>query len=264
MSLLSQAQAYNQSDIVQDLTNPTSGGGERRVLPEGTALVRLSGYIEYGTQLVQKFGSDATEPKRVFRLVFKIVGGQGTNEAGERVPFKDGDFFPTLSTWDIAMSTHEKSKAVKMFAIMNYKKTARHFSGLMGELFFVDINHETKNGKTVARPDWKTLSKPVDRMTGQLYDAPALPDDMYQLFLWDNPTPEQWASIFIEGTTDEGKSKNYIQDQILKAQDFEGSRLEAMLNGVELPVLTADAEPAEKVEADDPPFDVEQSDVPEV
>ena len=264
MSLLSQAQAYNESEVAQDLSNPTSGGGERRLLPAGTALVRLSGYIEYGTQLVQKFGSDETEPKRVFRLVFKIVGGQGTNEAGERVPFKDGDFFTTLSTWDIALSAHEKSKAVKMFATMNYKKTARHFSGLLGELYFVDINHEIKNGKTMARPDWKTLSKPVDRMTGQLYDAPVLPDDAYQLFLWDNPTPEQWASINIEGTTAQGKSKNYIQDQILKAQDFRDCRSEDMLSCVELPTLTAEAEPVEKVAADDPPFDVDNADVPEV
>ena len=75
-----------------------------------------------------------------------------------------------------------------------------------------------------------------------MYPAPDLPDDKYQLFLWNSPTMEQWESIFIDGTTQEGKSKNYIQEKIQKATNFVGSPVERLLmsGGVSLPTLATD------------------------
>ena len=65
----------------------------------------------------------------------------------------------------------------------------------------------------------------------QPYPVPEAPDDLYQLFLWNKPTLAGWNSLKIEGTSDDGKSKNYLQDRILAAVDFQGSPLEQLLRG---------------------------------
>ena len=99
-------------------------------------------------------------------------------------------------------------------------------------------------------------------MTGQLYQAPELPDDKYQLFLWNSPTIEQWKSIEIEGTyttkVDEQevtKSKNFIQEKIQRATNFVGSPIERLLmaGGVELPSITATDTPTASAEPTDLP-----------
>lgn len=59
-----------------------------------------------------------------------------------------------------------------------------------------------------------------------------------RMFLWENPSAVLWQSIFIEGTytkKDGDKeievSKNRHQEMCLEASDFEGSALQAMLDG---------------------------------
>ena len=51
------------------------------------------------------------------------------------------------------------------------------------------------------------------------------------MFLWDRPTKEDWDSLFVEGKWDNGDSKNYVQEKILEATDFEGSPLHQLLEG---------------------------------
>lgn len=61
-----------------------------------------------------------------------------------------------------------------------------------------------------------------------------------QLFLWDNPKPMFWDSIHIEGTytkkvgdKETEVSKNYIQEAIMGAKNYEGSPIQAMLEGLD-------------------------------
>jgi hypothetical protein len=51
------------------------------------------------------------------------------------------------------------------------------------------------------------------------------------MFLWDYPSKEAWDSLFIEGTWDDGKSKNMLQELCMSATNFDGSPLQQMLMG---------------------------------
>lgn len=260
MSLLNAAQnAETHVDMTQTVNTSSA-----RVLPEGTALVRLTEYIDYGTQLVTKFGTNETEPKPVMRLGFRIVGGQGKNTKGEIEQYvKEVGQFPYIRTFDVVLSQHIKSRAVKLFNLLNYKRTHKHFANMLGGLFFLKITHETKDGKTVHRPQWDSLSAPINPVTSEYVDAPAITDEHVRLFLWDNPTKEMWDSLYIEGKFDDGQSKNKDQERILEATNYLGSRLEALLNGGALPELTQPAAPAEAEKVETPATEAEpDTDVP--
>ncbi|MNV83012.1 hypothetical protein D3C71_1767860 [compost metagenome] len=70
--------------------------------------------------------------------------------------------------------------------------------------------------------------------------APLDPADR-EFFFFQNPTPETWAALYVEGTWDDGGSKNKAQEKILSALNFPGSKLEQMISGVVLPDLTPEA-----------------------
>jgi hypothetical protein len=154
-----------------------------------------------------------------------------------------GDVFPSVNSYDISLSRNVKSNSIKIFNSMNYKRDVTTFPELLGRLFLLKISHAERDGKKVHRVDWKSIQAPIDPMTATPYEAPEAPDDVYRLFLWNHPTKEQWDSLFIEGSRDDGTSKNFIQEDLMKAVDFLGSPLEALLAGAELPALTTEAAP---------------------
>jgi hypothetical protein len=248
MSLLNQAQAAAQSNTLTDLTDTNAGGNfERKLLPTGVALVRFSGYIDLGTQTQRPFQGKAKPPAPEVKLVFHVVGGMGKDETGKMIPYVSQEdiekgYFPRLSPFfDMAISLNEKSRSTAVFNAMNYAGDAKHFVEKLGALYLLPIG--LTEDKKYNDYDFRKLREPVDAMSGQLYPAPELPDDKYQLFLWNSPTIEQWESIYIDGTTQEGKSKNYIQEKIQKATNFVGSPIERLLmaGGVSLPTLGEDA-----------------------
>jgi hypothetical protein len=75
----------------------------------------------------------------------------------------------------------------------------------------------------------------IDVVTSAEYQCPAATDLF--LFSWAKPTLAAWQAMFIEGTNDQGKSKNWQQEKIAGAIDFAGSPLEALLvaNGQPIP-----------------------------
>lgn len=270
MSLLAQAQAAVESNVLTDMTDTSAGGNfEKRLLPTGTALVRFGGYADLGTQKqseqqVKRYG--VKPPKPQAKLVFYVVGGMGTDSTGQLVPFRTEEdvaqgYFPVLSPYyDLDISTNEKSKSTAIFNAINYAGDAKHFVEKLGGLYLLPIG--VTEDKKYNDYDFRKLTKPVDVMTGQLYQAPTLPDDKYQLFLWNSPTMEQWQSIAIEGTyttkvdgQDVTKSKNFIQEKIQRATNFVGSPIERLLmaGGVELPSITATDTPTASAEPTDLP-----------
>lgn len=267
MSLLAQAQAAVESNVLTDMTDTSAGGNfEKRLLPTGTALVRFGGYIDLGTQPQRAFQGKAKPPAPEAKLVFYVVGGMGTDSTGKLVPFRTEEdvaqgYFPVLSPFfDLAISTNEKSKSTAIFNAINYAGDAKHYVEKLGGLYLLPIG--LSEDKKYNDYDFRKLTKPVDVMTGQLYQAPELPDDKYQLFLWNSPTIEQWKSIEIEGTyttkVDEQevtKSKNFIQEKIQRATNFVGSPIERLLmaGGVELPSITATDTPTASAEPTDLP-----------
>jgi hypothetical protein len=83
-----------------------------------------------------------------------------------------------------------------------------------------------------------TLSAPrIEDPSGEeevkIIAVPELRDSM-KLFLWNNPTKECWESLFIDGTREKDGvqiSKNWMQEILLSALDFNGSPLHQMLEG---------------------------------
>ncbi len=85
-----------------------------------------------------------------------------------------------------------------------------------------------------------------------------------QFFLWDNPQPQFWESIFIDGTytKKEGDkevevSKNRLQNQIKEALNYEGSPIQIMLEGdIDLAAAGDNGDSAaDEIEDDDEPDD---------
>ena len=88
--------------------------------------------------------------------------------------------------------------------------------------------------------DFKEL-RPAVNLEGDPLECTSVSDDKFRLFLWSAPTQEQWDSLYIEGTykDKEGKerSKNFIQEKILSAHNYAGSKLESMLSGLDVGTL---------------------------
>ena len=130
--------------------------------------------------------------------------------------------------------TDAKAIAFKTFAKMNYLKKAKSFSGLLNELYLITVVHVPSKKdptKIYDNLDLGSIAAPIDPLSGATYSAPAVPEEMFTWFLFDKPNKDQWDKLYIEGTWDDGTSKNWLQDLIRKAVDFPGSALEQMLMG---------------------------------
>lgn len=249
MSLLNQIQNVNTAELV-DMTEVKTGGGGRGLLPKGTAIVRLSTYIEFGKHIKEWQGQKKPATPQ-FKLGFCIVGGGGVNKEGkgEKYVREEGNF-PFIGTYDVAMSQHQKSKAVKYFKALNSAgEQATHFVQKVAEqcLYALPIGVEKdKNGNDRNTYDFANLSVAVNPQTYEPYtdaDMPKLEEKHIQVFLWDRPTKEMWDSIYIEGeweaqkdnsgnVTKPAKSKNFLQEKCLQAVDFEGSALQNLLQEI--------------------------------
>lgn len=261
--LLAQAQAAVAEGKIQlDMTETTAGGFEKRLLGEGTAIVQFTQYIDHGIQKQKPFKGQPKKPAKTCSLGFHILAGIGTLPDGTKEPYvQDGKLEKIRTPFDLALHQNEKAGAVKIFNALNYAKDATRFVEKLGSIYLLSIGiAKNKEGKEYNTYDFAQLQKPVaNAMTGAMYEAGKdgvldTPAEEYQLFLWDAPTKEQWASIFIEGEYDkktkdangaevvEKKSKNFIQDKIRSATNFKGSPIDLLLisEGQDLPALEAE------------------------
>ena len=277
------------TDELVDMTETVTGGGSGRgLLPTGVAFVRLAGYIELGNHAGEYQGKKK-DPKPNFKLVFKVVGGGGTNLAGEDEDFVQGEFYPTLSTYNTELSQHEKARAVKLLNAVNIAPKKTHFIHKLGQLYTLPIAvKKSKDGKRdVQDVDFTNLQAAIDPITRKSYVMPELTKEDIQVFLWNKPSTVSWEDyenmwncIHIEGEweaqkddkgniTKPARSKNYLQEECLKAVNFAGSDLEqliARVGGAVIPPTVNEPEdeglapPAD----DEPPVDNDTTlDVPE-
>lgn len=225
--LRAQAAAAAEQAAV-DMSQTSTGGGERRLLPAGFALAQLVEVVEFGKH-PQEYKGQAKDPALEFRLGFALWGGDPSD------PYHNADGTPNiLRTWDLKLSNNEKAKAKIAFDKLNYKGLYQSFAELIGEKFLVkvDVKTSTKDKtKQFNDIDLKATLPPFDPVTKQPYNIPDAPDAAYRLFLWSMPTKEGWDSLHIEGQRDDGTSKNYLQEKCYAALDFAGSPLEQMLRG---------------------------------
>lgn len=221
-----------------NMTEAQKGGGGARLLPEGYAFAQLVEYVEYGSQ-PQMFEGVAKEPAQEFCLGFALSGvAPDPTDPTKTIPYSNTDGTPyLLRTWSMAMSRNDKAKAFLLFKAMNWKGTATHFGQLLGEKFLVKIvtvTGKAQGSKPRSSIDLKSVLPPLDVVSRMPYPIAESPDSMYRAFFWEHPTLEAWNALKIEGEYEakDGKpaeSKNYIQNDILSALDFEGSALQILL-----------------------------------
>lgn len=225
----------------ENMTETTSGF-TRKPPRAGVALFRLRDYVELGTrQPKNPTWSKAVECMLTFELLHP-----------DHMIKPDGkDAFPETLTVRLWKSTGAKSRFVKLFNAMNYAKDKTHFVQMVGGSFlgfihhnkvgkdiFVNLNDEAGNW-TIGAP---SQTDALSNVTTQI-PVPELHGPM-RMFCWENPGWNEdmirmgWDSLYIDGVnTETGKSKNWIQETIMQALDWEGSMTQRAVEegGFELP-----------------------------
>lgn len=247
-----------------DMSQTSTGGGSKIVLSEGHYLGRLVEYVEIGHRPNTFKGATGTRPEVRIGVALWY-----TDDLLHGAPLPDPDAVAdqpeqelqgpvVLRTFGLNMSNNEKSKLKLAFDRMNYgrdKASKRSMAQFLGQPFLFKVTvteSKTKKGEFHNNLVLHEVMPPFDLRTRKPIPVPAVEDDLYKLFLWDMPTQETWDSLYIDGVRDDGKSKNWRQEEILKATNFQGSPLQQMLGG-------AGALPSLEVADDDdtPPFEVD-------
>lgn len=231
-----------------DMSQTGTGGGERRVLEPGNYLARLVEYIEKGSQ---KNTFDTSKPARpLCRMGFAVFPFEEVEGGGRKV--SETPVF--VRTSDLTISNHEKAGLKKMYNRMNYKNdaTKTHVAMFLGEAFMIGVGKRQNATKTnfYNTVDTNDIKPAIDPMSAQPYAVPQVDDKVYQVFLWDYPTQETWDALFIDGKRDDGSSMNFIQEEILGAENYEGSALQQLLEGTaSIPAPVAEEAPWVEPEA---------------
>ncbi len=268
------AQAVDYSSFVDEYVdesgidqNQASGGGGDIAPPaEGRAYARLVEYIELGAHIGTYQGKPKAKPDHLVRLVIELSG-----KKYPPITLEDGTVTPQKMFFEMNISTNEKSRFYKLFRAINgmYGDKYKHFASMVADnvAFIVQITHRKSGEGADARVFanvWKDGAWQVQSLVK--YNEDGEPDGFYtvvpalsatKIFLFNRPRLIDWNQLFIEGTRDDGTSRNWIQERILNAVNFDGSALEALLidlpvgGDADKPAPKADKAPAKKAKADD-------------
>ncbi|WP_397473767.1 hypothetical protein [Pusillimonas sp.] len=217
----------------------TGGGGDYTPPATGVPGVRFVAYVELGAQ-VTKWQNQERIQNRV-ELVFELHGKKWPlSESGQpqRITVK-------MSAPKPGQQPHVKSTYYKVFKAMNYEGTAKHFAELLGKDYVATVYH--RQDKRDEKKVYAQLNDPNIEGSLPSIRAPFVEDEdgeprrrkvpeavgPLRLFLWEYPDADQWASIYLEGTYDDGRSKNKWQEAIMASPDFDGSPVQAMLMGLD-------------------------------
>lgn len=221
------SQAAAKTENIAEVT----GGGFTRTLPRaGVALLRLREYLELGEH-------DAKNPKykpaTKVLLIFELSHPDHMIEInGEKKP---QSFFLRLNK-----TMSDKGKYKPAFDAMNaaHGGTAQTFADLVGKAFIGQITHSECGQYANLKGDGKDLLPPVqvDALTNTSTPVPVpeLVGEPRVFFFENSAIPaefiqEMWDSIYIEGTKDDGSSKNWIQDTIKSSNNWEGSLTQSIV-----------------------------------
>lgn len=254
-----------------DQTQTKTGSGEFTPPAAGKTSARFVDYIEVGMQKQKPYKGKEKAPAAKVYVTFELLGKnnirQITKDDNSVVEVADRITVP------LTLSLHEKAAFKKLFKKMTYgRQEIVHMAQMLGEEFRVTVVHnETgegdskrvyanitdEDGNFLVESPFKIEEDEDGNVIGKkkIPVRPAL--SPIRLFLWDEPTDETWASLFIDGDRevkdDKGKtktvSKNWIQNMITSAVNFEGSPIQAFLEGSS--DLPEDPESLEDEEFDD-------------
>lgn len=218
----------------KDLTKP-SAVGEGFAPPDiGPTRLRLVSYIETGVHRTVFKGAPKIKPRS--ELTFELSGPKH-----EPKVLENGDKIPFRITVKEVVGTTAKNGYIKLFNALNTDGTAKNFLDLLmdgawrGTVSHYKFKGNDGSDRVVAqlKKDGAYQISPVsfeDPETGEVRTV-AVPPPLTtpRVFLWDYPDLDQWDSLFIDGTRDDGTSKNYIQEKIKSAENFVGSPIYNLL-----------------------------------
>lgn len=260
----------NKAKETEDQSVATAGGADFEfvVCPAGKTVGRFIEYIELGKHVELYEG----KPKPAFEMV-RVTFAVTSPKMIREVEGADGTKHKIEHRLSITMpkKLNEKSKFYKLFQAMIYGRTEiTHMAEMLGEAFTFNIVHnesgEGDKKKTFANLYNKSvwgISSPFaeNPLTGEKQDLrDHIPQSQSELriFLWNNPTEETWKSLFIDGEREQKDgagniqkiSKNWLQETILSATDYQGSLLEQMLTGLgDLPTGIASSDTGAQTDA---------------
>lgn len=213
--------------ISQDMNVAVKGGGNYEPPAAGVCRLRLIGYIETGKHENRIPGKPPKVEEQV-QLVFELSGPKHPAKT-----LDDGTVIPHRISITLSKSLNEKANFFKLFKRMNYSGDAKIMAQLLGRSFLGTVVHkvvgegaERKTYANLKDDAGYTVRPPVvdDPETGETRTLEAAPQiSPTRLFLWDMPSKEMWDSLFIDGTYDDGNSKNVLQDKIKSAMNWDGS-----------------------------------------
>lgn len=210
--------------------NEAVKGGTSRLLPAGYAFARLVEVVELGNH-AQEFQGQKKDPAPEIQLGFALY-----NTADRVYQNEDGTPY-IIRPYSFALSQNDKARAFLLFKALNWKGTATSFGQMLGQAFLAKIVHEAKSktdATIVSRLDLKGFLPPLDAASGMPYPVPEATIDLMRLFLWARPTKGAWDALYVAGQYEakDGKpaqSKNFTQEKIMSALNFEGSPLQQLL-----------------------------------
>lgn len=239
-------------DTLEDQTVTKDGDFTNEPHPKGLTPARFIGYVEVGRRPQKPFQGKDKPPADEVRLYFELNGPKHRRDVDVNGTMTQ---FTNVIAVKMAKKLGDKAAYKQLFNKMTYgRDSIRHMAQMLGEGFLINIEHSTvpaadgKPAKTYANMKdangvW-LLSAPVvtDPLTGVSTPVPVpAPLQPLRLLLWDRPTKEQWATLFIDGekTIKDAKglertvTKNWLQEDIVTgALNFEGSPLQVMLGGL--------------------------------
>lgn len=267
----------NQAAAETDHTKaPPEKDFERVVAAPGKGIMRLREYIEIGKHPNASKAYPDKKPSRKARFVFELCTPRHIQTI--KVEGKDDIILPHILSCTVAMpdkgAASAKSAYAKLFSKLNYDGKLQHPAQALGRAYVVNIiagyDSDAYEGGKLKEGAVQKYANFKDADGSFLIEPPRIVDPVSEavteikvpeikgalkIFLYDNPTKETWDSLFIEGTYQkDGKdvSKNWLQECIMKALDYQGSKLQCLLESGDAKAL--DNLP-QGVQEDDIPFD---------
>lgn len=238
----------------KDQSQTNTGGGDFVPAPAGTTVARFVDYIEVGLQKQRPYNGREKPPAEKVYVTFELLGAKYVRTI--EVNGKNKEIADRI-TIPLTVSLHEKSSFKKLFKKMLYGRDGiNHMSQMLGEAFKVTVTHNVTGegdkkrtyvnltddeGVYLVGAPVKQETDDEGNVTGTKKLAVRESVNGERMFVWDEPTQECWDSIFIDGdkeiTDEKGKkktvSKNRFQNEITSALNFEGSPIQAFLEGSE-------------------------------
>lgn len=241
-------QLADKAAAMKDQTEVTSGGDfEYELPPAGKTIGRFVTYIEIGKQKQPDYQGKSKPDAEEVIVGFELLHPKKNIHTVE-IEGEGEKTFADYKYMKMALKQGEKAKFRKLLMKMLYGRDGiNHMAQMLGEGFLIEVFHKTSEDgkKTYANleneGEWG-IGAPfsTDPLTEERKAYPIGPNIRpLTVFIWDFANKETWDSLFIDGTRKtkvDGKevevSKNWIQNLIKGAKNYEGSPIHQLLSEV--------------------------------